>query len=1061
MRGVDTPIRLFESPCGEQRLSSALAFLRALPASGPLLVLSASKLSAFCVVERALRPGEARGGWAKHTLESAAAEIAWHRLARGGLTRIGTVGVEALCARVVQELEGTHGLGRFREIGPRPGFVRSLGAVLTELRFAGITPTQLEAQDPDLARLLEAYEASLEQQALCDTPRLYREAILELTARGHALARCPLLALDVSLLHALEGEFVRALCKVERPMHVTVARGDEHSESFFRLALGAEVQVTRAAPIEEHDLARLKRSLFTPVVHGEAVATAGEARVKLLSSPGENREAIEVVRQIRELAERGIPFDRVAVFLRAADAYRDVMEEALRRAQIPAHFADGVRRPVAEGRAFLALLACAREGLSARAFAEYLSLAVAPFGDEARDAEGDVAVSRSPRRWENLLLDAAVIGGRERWERRLFSLIAETEAERAACTEESRAQELALKVAQLRSLSAFALPILDTLSALPERATWGAWLEALEALALQCLARPDVVCGALLELAPLASVGPVALSDVERLLSRRLGTAMIPSTGTGAGKVFIGAVEDAAGRSFEHVFVLGLSEKVFPPRIVEDPLLPDEKRKALGPSLMLTDERAARERFALRLLVGAAQGGITLSFSRFDMEHGRPRVPSFYGLEVLHAMDGALPAFDELARRAEPGAAARMGWPAPERPGLAIDDAEYDLSILDSWRARAGSRKGGARYSLLSNVHLARALRFRARRWETARFNLADGLVLTPQTASLLAPDRLAARAYSPSALAMFSGCPYRFFLHAIMQVAERTYVPELDELDAQKRGVLFHAVLRGTLVQLSEQGLLPLRVDAKAQAFAVLRAVFEAEVVRVKELYAPVVERLFDAALPALLADLQGWLDRLCDEKHWLPYRFELGFGLRASDERDVESRDDAVELGIGLRLRGAIDLVERRVAQDGTVWLRATDYKTGRFEGRPNLVTDGGSVLQPLLYALALEAMFPESKVDSGRLYYCTNQAGFVDVLVPLNDMSRTRAKDVVRAIDTMLEQGFLPAAPRVKNFVAECERCSYRVVCGPYEAERVARIKAKDAARLAPLYALRNLP
>ncbi len=1072
MRGVDFPIKLFESPCGEQRVLSATEFLRGLPRTEPVLVLSATKLAAFSVVERALEPGEARGGWAKHTLESAAAEFAWQRLARSGLTRIGRVGVEALCARVVHELHAAEDLGRFREIGPRPGFVRSLGEVLTELRFACVTPEQLSAHDLDLARLLRCYEAALIEEALCDTPRLLQEAILALATSAHPLLRCPLLALDVSLVHALEAEFVRALCKTQRPMLVTVARGDEHSEGFFRLALGTHVQVKRSAPLEDHDLARLKRNLFTPHTQSEAAPgmrdfEAGELvpRVKLLSSPGENREAVEVVRQIRALADTGVAFDRLAVFLRATDAYRDVVEEALRRAQIPAHFADGVRRPVAEGRAFLSLLACAREGLSARAFAEYLSLGVAPAAvseDEGTSAASEVVAARSPRRWEKLLVDAAVIGGRERWERRLRSLIAETKQELDACAEdESRGELLKLQHAQLNELLAFALPVLDALSALPERERWGVWLPALEALARQSLARPEVVCTALLELAPLASVGPVDLSEVERLLSRRLGTAMIPSAGTGAGKVFIGAVEDAAGRAFEHVFVLGLSEKVFPPRIVEDPLLPDEKRKALGPTLMLTEERAARERFALRLLVGAARNGITLSFSRFDMEHGRPRVPSFYGLEVLHAVDGALPAFDELARRADPGAAARMGWPAPESAALAIDDAEYDLSILDLWRARAGARKGGARYSLLSNVHLARALRFRARRWETPRFNLADGLVLTPQTAGLLAPDRLSERPYSASALAMFSGCPYRFFLHAIMKVAERANVPDLDELDARQRGVLFHTVLRGTLAKLADLGLLPLRPDVTPEAHAVLSTVFENEVSRIKEQYAPPVERLFDAALSTLFADLKEWLSRLADEKHWVPFRFELGFGLPKTSDRDAQSLSESVKLGVGLNLRGAIDLVEKRVTPEGVAWLRATDYKTGRSEGKPLLVTDGGSVLQPLLYALALEAIFPESKVDAGRLYYCTSQAGFVSHEVALNEGSRTRARDLVRAIDTMIEQGFLPAAPRVKGFVSECEQCSYRVVCGPYEAERVARIKAKDFARLAPLHALRNLP
>ena len=248
------------------------------------------------------------------------------------------------------------------------------------------------------------------------------------------------------------------------------------------------------------------------------------------------------------LAAGGVAFDQVAIFLRAADSYRDVVEEALRRAQIPAHFADGVRRPVPEGRAFLALLACAREGLSARAFAEYLSLGVAPLDASVPSPERGTAggvpseeepkgTLRSPRRWERLLVDASVIGGRARWERRLKTLMADVKSELESVGPESpRHDSLKVQGEQLEALFDFALPVLDLLAALPLKASWADWLSALDALARRCLNKPESVCDALLELAPLGMVGPVELVDVERLLSRRLGTAIVRSTGPWRGQ---------------------------------------------------------------------------------------------------------------------------------------------------------------------------------------------------------------------------------------------------------------------------------------------------------------------------------------------------------------------------------------------------------------------------------------------------------------------------------------------------------------------------------------------
>jgi ATP-dependent helicase/nuclease subunit B len=631
--------------------------------------------------------------------------------------------------------------------------------------------------------------------------------------------------------------------------------------------------------------------------------------------------------------------------------------------------------------------------------------------------------------------------------------------------DEPRHAQLARELEQLTQLSTFAFPILELLEHLPEGGTWGDWLRALEQLARQSLREPEGVCEVLLELAPLAPVGPVYLADVERLLARRLGSMIVRSTGSAAGKLFVGAVEDLRGRAFDVVFVLGLAEKVFPPRVLEDPLLTDEARRALGPNLMLTEERVAHERLLLRLAVGAARSAVVLTFPRFDVEHGRPRVPSFYGLEVLQAVDGELPAFDELYRRADLGAAARMGWPAPANPALSIDDAEYDLSVLDQWRAQAGEKTGGTRYSLLSNPHLARALRFRARRWEIARFNEADGLVLSPEAVpALLADQQLSARDYSATALSLVAACPYRFFLHAIVGLAERERVAELDELDERGRGVLFHGIQREFLRQAKLRGMLPITRDNLGQAEALLEEVFGTEVARVREELAPASERVFELSLNTARTDLRQWIALMAQERSWVPVHFELGFGLSPSDQRDPESRLEAVQLAEGLRLRGAIDLVEQGAhpGPDGRPLVRATDHKTGSAELKASAITAGARVLQPLLYALALERLFEGARVDSGRLYFCTTRAGFASHEVPLHAGARRVAAEFVQCVDALLGQGFLPAAPaHTRELGPECERCSFRVVCGPYEAERVARVKAKDFARLKPLFQLRNLP
>ena len=113
--------------------------------------------------------------------------------------------------------------------------------------------------------------------------------------------------------------------------------------------------------------------------------------VELFSAPGEGREAVEIARRVLREARRGVPFDRMAIALRAPQHYAGLLEHALERAGVPVYFERGTRRPHPAGRAFLALIACALDNLSARRFAEYLSLGQVPDDQPAGGASRRVS----------------------------------------------------------------------------------------------------------------------------------------------------------------------------------------------------------------------------------------------------------------------------------------------------------------------------------------------------------------------------------------------------------------------------------------------------------------------------------------------------------------------------------------------------------------------------------------------------------------------------------------------------------------------------------------------
>jgi RecB family exonuclease len=318
-----------------------------------------------------------------------------------------------------------------------------------------------------------------------------------------------------------------------------------------------------------------------------------------------------------------------------------------------------------------------------------------------------------------------------------------------------------------------------------------------------------------------------------------------------------------------------------------------------------------------------------------------------------------------------------------------------------------------------------------------------------PEALAALQAHQPGARSYSPTALQNYAGCPYRFVLQAIHRLAPREVPEAIDEIDPLSRGSLIHEVQYELLRELADAGLLPLRDLPAAQER--LEAVVDRVASRWEDDLAPAIDRVWKDCITGVKLDLREWLRRMSEDQGWTPWRFELSFGLPEISQRDPHSSKEPVQLDEGIRLRGSIDLVER--AADGS--LRATDHKTGKAWAEPGTVIGGGATLQPALYALALEKLFPGSRIEGGRLYYCTHAGDFTSIPVALDAQARGSVQKLAQTLGEAISQGFLPAAPRDQR---ECGRCDYLEVCGPSEWSRTQR---KPPEALAPLVQLRGMP
>jgi RecB family exonuclease len=1087
-------ITAVQSGSAAVRLREARRFLDQFEPGAEVLLLGASRGSVDDLGRAISLEKGATFGLHRLSFTQLAARLAVMELAAHDRAPTTTLGHEAVATRAAFEARRDDALEYFSPVSQTPGFPKALAHTLLDLRLAAVASSdlaRLPQRGSDLAALLDRVDNLLNEAGASDRASLFETATRALSSPVTGWPTMPLLLLDVPFESEIEAQFLSMLIQQSPQSLITVPAGD--ADTARRLEKrGFQLQIIDGAG--PNDLTQLVRYLFSKEPPPERKRT-GE--LVWFSAPGEGRECLEIARRILKEAEHGVRFDEIAIVIRSTQQYVGLVEHALARAGVPAYFDRGTRRPDPTGRAFLAILSCATENFSAKRFAEYLSLAQVPslddsgkppaasghstwvasrddvFGilserapDESNDNGGDddklgtsddqavvAGTLRAPWKWENLLVESAVIGSSERWARRLNGLAAKYALKIRELTSEEpdspRIARLERERQNLEHLRTFALPLIDEMSAWPKEATWGDWIGRLEAFAPQVLRRPEFVLRVLADLRPMAAVGPVSLTEVRDVLTDRLAMLEVEPPADRYGRVFVCNPDQVRGRAFRVAFVPGLAERLFPQKLREDPLLLDDLRREVGAELTLQEDRAEHERLLLRLAVGVATERLYVSFPRIETAEARARVPSFYALEVMRAVTGRIPEHQQLELEASEEANASLAWPAPQRPEDAIDDFEHDLSVLRLLMRSEQDVKGHAHYMLRLNDCVRRSA---SERWARARprWSEYDGLVrVTDATRPFFQSQRLGARPYSVSALQNYAYCPYRFLLSALYRL-EPLEVPEpLERMDPLTKGSLFHEVLAEFFRALQQRNI-PIAKTSLDPVIEVLDATLNRVAANYAELLAPAVDRVWQDEIASIRTDLHIWARDLTASTEWEPWLFEFGFGLPNLPGRDPNSWREPITISGRFILRGAIDLIERK---PGTKILRVTDHKTSKNRSERGSVIGHGQQLQPVIYSLVVEAA-TGCTVESARFSYCTTAGGFSEHNVPINERTRGIGIEVLEIIDRAVERGMLPPAPAEKA----CTFCDFLPVCGPNQ-ERHARRKSRE--QIADLLELRGRP
>jgi RecB family exonuclease len=293
--------------------------------------------------------------------------------------------------------------------------------------------------------------------------------------------------------------------------------------------------------------------------------------------------------------------------------------------------------------------------------------------------------------------------------------------------------------------------------------------------------------------------------ELRLLLDGLLDSAGSSELGGAGGGVQVLSVTEARGRTFEHLFLLGLSRDVFPRPIREDPLLADDLRRVL--QRVLPDLPAKRagfdeERYLFAHLLSASPD-ITLSWQTAD-DDGKPVSPSPLverlreRLEIEQAPPfWALPAAGPLPgpRTAEEHAV-MAGLHAPRRwfgrvLPLAIEEGRRDLAAPLPLFDLPSGRLAAARLAVLEEVDPD----LRTPEGRSARSRLGPYFGFIGRLPGVEGEPRL--RELYVTQLENLAACPWQLFLMRLLGI-EPSPDPlgALPGVDAVLLGNVVHATL-------------------------------------------------------------------------------------------------------------------------------------------------------------------------------------------------------------------------------------------------------------------------
>ena len=816
------------------------------------------------------------------------------------------------------------------------------------------------------------------------------------------------------------------------------------------------------------------------------VAVSRPVPTNMIPTADPDEEVRAVVRQILSAAERGVRFDRMAVFVPVRTPYLRSIREQFEQANIPSAGPD--HRTLGDsmvGRLLLRLLSLADSALSVSHEKRFDREGVLSLVEAAPLRGPDGRRIRSGP-WENISRSAGVVAGLENWADRLGAHDASlskrldgdtTELSAGARSGYERERDAGAELlafvewlAQLtepthvgRSWSERSAWARSTLAALlPQENRRSGWPDT----EIEAADRVDKI---LTRVAVLDEIEPNLTSAAFlRAIQLELDTPAGRRGRFGTG-VLVAPLASAVGLDLDEVYVLGLAEGVCPRPIREDTLLPDAERAHTNGGLASRIDRNREERQRYLHAVASGNDSVTLVFPSGDHRTGRERTVSRWWVEAVRDRT------DDLSVNSKTWSATGLfdealygsfqeALTAAVTHGMATSAADLQLHLVHAAQLQ-GTNVLDEDAEVAVSPALRRGLNLTSTR--LSGFNRFTGDLGSVEVPEVVANDK----PISPSRLESWAKCPRRYFFENLLHLGEIDRPEEIAEISAMDKGNLYHQILEDFIGES-----LPGRDHAfddpdyrwtsedRDRLFAIAQNRY-GEYERLGRTGRPI---LWAIKREETNADLDAFLrsdNDMRSDRRSLPHDVEMAFGL---ENRNTGNEEPAAIVALpdsrSLRLRGFIDRLDIRPG-DGVPVVH--DYKTGGSTGQEQKKFDedpvlGGTKLQLGVYAEAARQRFETE--DAQAYYWFTSAKGkFKRVGYSWTPERRERFSDAVETIVDGIERGDFPPNPGdfstfFGNF-ANCGFCPFTRIC-PIDRDEELE-KAISSGRLVDYLAMQNPP